>query len=270
MQFYVAIALAVAAAVRLRRTRLVLPVTLVALAASAVAPFLLWHGGRGANEIYFGTATNLQQLLGGVALAVVWRRGGLDRLPPVVRRLLALAGGVTLAWMLFAVGNVTFKYLGALTVVTAATAAVMVGLLVPGATDRRWPRGLAHPVLTWLGRRSYGIYLWHWPLAEWTNRIPHVYGVPLGIALSLGLAEASWRLVEQPAGRLARRLVRPSPSPPEAGPAPVRAPAAGGGRPRPAAVATGGPTGTAPTRSPVRSGWYPSSRSSVGRASHGS
>jgi peptidoglycan/LPS O-acetylase OafA/YrhL len=57
------------------------------------------------------------------------------------------------------------------------------------------------------------VYLWHWPRAEWTNRIPHCIGVPLGIGLSLALAEASWRLIERPAQLGARRR-RPKPEAP--------------------------------------------------------
>ncbi|HET9731191.1 MAG TPA: acyltransferase [Acidimicrobiales bacterium] len=208
VQFYVGVVLAVWAAVRFRRRSWLLPAALGLAAVSAGTPWLLWHHGQGANEIYFGTRTNMQQLLGGAALAMVWRRGGLDRLPRRVLGGLGAAGGAALAWMFMEVGDVTFKYLGALSVVTAATAAVVAYCLraEDGGTRPPAVRVLSHPVLTWLGRRSYGIYLWHWPLAEWTNRLPHSFGIPLGVGLSLALAEASWRLVEQPAGRLSRRL----------------------------------------------------------------
>jgi peptidoglycan/LPS O-acetylase OafA/YrhL len=92
------------------------------------------------------------------------------------------------------------KYLGAETV-TAVAAAAVVAFLVTCPADAPASHALGVAPLTWLGRRSYGVYLWHWPLAEWTNRIPHQIGVPLGIGLSLLLAEASWRLVERPAQR---------------------------------------------------------------------
>ncbi|HET9690211.1 MAG TPA: acyltransferase [Acidimicrobiales bacterium] len=207
VQFYLAVVVAVWAAVRSRHQSWLLPAAAVLAVVSAGAPWLLWHHGRGANEIYFGTLTNMQQLLGGAVLALAWRRGVLDRLPRRVLAALGAAGGATLAWMVMAVGNVTFKYLGALSVVTAATVAVAAYCLRAEAGEHRPPavRVLSHPVLTWLGRRSYAIYLWHWPLAEWTNRLPHPLGVPLGVGLSLALAEASWRLVEQPAVRFSRR-----------------------------------------------------------------
>ena len=205
VQFYVAAVLIVFLAVRFRRTAWLLPVLLAGVAASAAAPFLMWRHGLGRNEIYFGTWTNAQQLLGGAALALAWRKGRLDSLPRWAVRGLGAGGGATLAWLLWGVGDVRFKYLGALTVVTAATVGIMTYCLRRDG-DGRGSRWLSQPVLTWLGSRSFGIYLWHWPLAEWTNRLPHSFGIPLGIGLSLALAEASWRLVEQPALRFVRQL----------------------------------------------------------------
>ena len=204
VQFYVVVALVVGLAVRARRTGWLLPVTLALAVGSAAAPFFLWHHGLGRNEIYFGSWTNMQQLLGGAALAIIWRRGWLDRVPPRVTRRVGAAGGAALAWLLFEVGDVRFKYLGALTVVTVATAGVVMYCMATDGRHERSSRGLSNPVLTWLGRRSYGIYLWHWPLAEWTNRLPHPFGIPLGISLSLALAEGSWRLVEAPAAGYAK------------------------------------------------------------------
>jgi peptidoglycan/LPS O-acetylase OafA/YrhL len=113
-------------------------------------------------------------------------------------------------WVLLDVGSQTFKYLGAETVNAVAAAAVVAHLLVaPGGA---WSaRLLSLPPLRWLGTRSYAIYLWHWPMAVWTGGMAHRVGVPLGIAASLALAELSWRLVEQPAQRLRRRL-QPAPA----------------------------------------------------------
>ncbi|MBO0732590.1 MAG: acyltransferase [Acidimicrobiaceae bacterium] len=176
----------------------------VGIVGSAMVPWLVWRGGMGANIIYFGTAPRLQQLLAGAAVAVMWRRGVFDRLPPAVVRIAGGLGAVALLLMCFTVGNVTFKYLGAETAAWLASALVIVCLLASPAWSLSG-RVLASAPLTWLGRRSYGVYLWHWPLAEWTNRMPHSIGLPLGVGTSLLLAETSWQLVERPAQHWSRR-----------------------------------------------------------------
>ena len=62
---------------------------------------------------------------------------------------------------------------------------------------------LGHPILSWLGLRSYAIYLWHWPIFMVTRAqldVP-IDGLPL-FALRLGLtlvaADLSFRFVENP------------------------------------------------------------------------
>jgi acyltransferase-like protein len=64
-------------------------------------------------------------------------------------------------------------------------------------------RGLAVAPLRWIGRRSYGIYLWHWPVMALTRpgldvRWPLWALVPLQIAATVALAAASYRWIEQP------------------------------------------------------------------------
>ncbi|MCF6744617.1 acyltransferase [Blastococcus sp. KM273128] len=66
-------------------------------------------------------------------------------------------------------------------------------------------RVLSSSVARWLGSRSYALYLWHWPilvlhLVESGRETPSAKGAAAVIALSLLLTEATYRLVERPAG----------------------------------------------------------------------
>jgi hypothetical protein len=74
-------------------------------------------------------------------------------------------------------------------------------------------RGLAVQPLRYLGERSYGIYLWHWPVYLVTRPdldVP-IRGIPLlvvRVAITVALAAASYRFVEMPIrnGALSRSI----------------------------------------------------------------
>jgi hypothetical protein len=62
---------------------------------------------------------------------------------------------------------------------------------------------MAQQPLRWIGERSYGIYLWHWPVMALTRPgIDITWSkwllVPAQIAVSVGLAAISYRVVEMP------------------------------------------------------------------------
>ncbi|WP_040338465.1 acyltransferase family protein [Candidatus Blastococcus massiliensis] len=70
-------------------------------------------------------------------------------------------------------------------------------------------RVLSRPVMSWLGARSYALYLWHWPilvlyLVHSGRETPSLAGAVQVIGLSLILSEATYRWVEQPAAERIR------------------------------------------------------------------
>ncbi|WP_263358724.1 acyltransferase family protein [Acidicapsa ligni] len=105
-------------------------------------------------------------------------------------------------------------------------AIVLTSMLIFGALESALPSGLArffgNPVMTYLGRRSYALYLIHGPLrvAVQASRVhgtlanlPQGVGVDILLVLSilvisLILSELSWRLIEMPAQNLRHRLMR--------------------------------------------------------------
>lgn len=217
-QFYLVWPIVIVILLR-KAPRALLPVTALCAAVSASLPWLLWHGGAGADQIYFGSTTRVQGLLIGSLGAQIWSRGWFAPVPVAVRRALAGASALTLGWMFVTVGDEPFKYLGGL--VVASTAGILLVMHFAEPAPEGWFGWvLGRAPLQWLGQRSYAIYLWQYVFDSWTNPLPHIFGVPFGIGLSLVAAEVSWRLVEVPAQRLARRrrAARPvtTPAPPPA------------------------------------------------------
>ncbi len=181
-------------------------------ALSAALMVLLYQPGGDPTRVYFGTDTRLFDLLAGAVVAVVAAgrpqptarvRTALHVAAPVAAVGLAVCwvtaggpGGLPAPWM-FRGGFLLCAILAA--VVVADVRQERLGVL--GAV-------LSVRPLRALGRISYGVYLWHWPIfVEMTTGRTGLSGVALDsarVALTLVVATASYVLVERPIRR--RRL----------------------------------------------------------------
>lgn len=177
-------------------------------AAAAVALYRLvvlqvgWNPFRVSN----GTDTHCDGLLLGAALAF-WIASG-ARLP--ARRAMSamvLAGSVgLLAFMELAHDAVLIEEAGYV-VAALATAAIIASEV--GHGDSPLHRLLSIPALRWVGRRSYALYLFHFPIFIVIGVGPSRYGHwILAVALSFLAAVASQVLIEAPALTLKRRFER--------------------------------------------------------------
>jgi peptidoglycan/LPS O-acetylase OafA/YrhL len=212
---------------RLRRQR-VLTVALVGAAASALAMALMYTPGVDPSRVYFGTDTRATGLLCGAALAFLWSPGDKYRpaearhqrlrLPdrgrfrrrwgwttPLLLDVLSIAALGGLIWFFLHLGEFEpFLYRGGLALVGLTTLAAIMAVVHPYAHVGSYLLGSAP--MRWLGVRSYGIYLWHWPVFMVTRPELDVPfgGLPL-LALRLGitivLADLSYRFVETPIRR---------------------------------------------------------------------
>jgi peptidoglycan/LPS O-acetylase OafA/YrhL len=158
------------------------------------------------DRIYFGTDTRAAELLAGALLAVGLAVVG-PRLAAVGSRWasgLGVGAIGALGLLVVAVDTTTrWLYLGGFAAVSLLSVVAIVGAIHDGPLAR----ALGCRPLRWLGIRSYGIYLYHWPVFLWldapaTGR-DGVALLALRLAVTLVLAEASFRFVEQPirAGR---------------------------------------------------------------------
>jgi peptidoglycan/LPS O-acetylase OafA/YrhL len=202
-QFYLLWPLLLTLMLRRWSLRRVLGVVLALATASAALMAFLYVPDTDPSRVYFGADTRASGLLFGAALAFVWAperiSKRLDRLP---FDLIGLGALGVLAWLCWSVNQFSATlYQGGFAVVGIATIVLIAATVHPRA--RLGPLVLGREPLRWVGLRSYGIYLWHWPIFMLTR--PNL-DVPLDgallfilrLAATFVLADISYRLVETP------------------------------------------------------------------------
>jgi len=180
---------------------------------SALLMALLFSPGTDATRVYYGTDTHLVGLMVGAALAVAWASPRLSlRVAPSRwgrhgRYAVPLAAAVLLAEMVLLDEDSPGTFRGGIVLASVATAVLVMGVIdrQPGTTTvvQRLAR---HPIATWVGARSYSIYLWHWPVillvALDNPSAPGSAGFWLNrtwcVVVTLALADLTFRLVETP------------------------------------------------------------------------
>jgi peptidoglycan/LPS O-acetylase OafA/YrhL len=203
-QFYLVWPIVVIVVLKVSKSpRVLLGVAVAGVLASATEMALLFHTGLDPSRIYYGTDTRAQDILTGAALGIL-----LVRRPPVSSQRarvafssLAGVGGLVfvLEWIRIN-GSPNITYRGGFLLADLMVALVICGVsMAPAGIPARI---LAFRPLTFVGRISYGLYLWHWPvflvlteartgLAGWTL-------FALRVAVTFVIAVLSWYLVEVP------------------------------------------------------------------------
>jgi peptidoglycan/LPS O-acetylase OafA/YrhL/lysophospholipase L1-like esterase len=187
------------------RTRLGL-LTFAGAIVSAVAMALIYSKGQDPTRVYEGTDTRAFELLFGAAVAFVWPTSALTaRIREGARNLLDLVGGVCLAGILILIASTgsysSFLYPWGFVLLSIATAVLVAVVVHPASRLGRW---LGWEPLRWIGVRSYGIYLWQWPIIVFTTPAGGGVNVLRGagqVALTLLISSLSWRWIEEPIRR---------------------------------------------------------------------
>ncbi|MFZ9359320.1 MAG: acyltransferase family protein, partial [Ilumatobacteraceae bacterium] len=166
------------------------------------------------DYLFLGTFTRSSGLLLGAALAIWWRpwllqnsRAGESKLYDIV----GFGGLVALALMMWRFhtviegtdgGTVGYDLLfrGGFFLTDLASVALIAAAVHPGS--KIIAKSLSNPVLVWLGRRSYGFYLFHWPVFQFYRRFAGQgltpYEFVVLVLLALALTELSYRYIETP------------------------------------------------------------------------
>jgi peptidoglycan/LPS O-acetylase OafA/YrhL len=187
-----------------------------ALALASVAALWLHHApGGDTARAYYGTDTRAAAILYGAVVALVLAgrtRRSSDRFERVLSALAWPATAVLAAMWATMSGGADALYRWGLPLVGISAALVIAAISGPRAGTLGW--GLSAAPLRWLGTISYGLYLWHWPVFVVLDADRLGFGglrlTAVRLAVSLGLAVVSLRVVEQPVrtGRLPHRQWR--------------------------------------------------------------
>jgi len=181
---------------------------------SAVTPAAYWDvAGRPISKmdtLYLSTISRSTGLLLGAAFAMLWRpvavmRGPLRDKGPALDLLAAvgLAALGALAWFLHVIGDTgqadPWLFRGGFLAVGLATVMVMAAVTHRGA--RAGPL-LGNPVFNWIGTRSYGLYLFHYPIyqiiRETAGSTLTVAEFAVAMVCTAVITEFSYRFVEMP------------------------------------------------------------------------
>jgi peptidoglycan/LPS O-acetylase OafA/YrhL len=183
-----------------KTSRLAVPMFLLAGATFALM-IRMYTPPADPSRVYYGTDTRATGFLLGAGLAMLSKPGsGTSRR----NRIFDAAGFTGILGLLWLFSNLheyeTFLYRGGFLLTAAFTCLV---ILAVSNSRTRLSRLLGFSPLRWLGTRSYGIYLWHWPLmaaCNWGSGSAQPDGFTLALQLTLTalLAEFSYRWIEQP------------------------------------------------------------------------
>lgn len=209
-------------------------------AVSAVAMMVLYNPATDPSRVYYGTDTRVFSLLLGAWMAFIPDRDlaparlvrhlGLDRLADAAKHgksksdtaeaattkpselarfwsspasidLMGVVGLVGLAAMVALTNGYTaFQYRGGTLLCSILTLMVIAACVQPQGMVAR---ALAAEPLVWIGKRSYSIYLWHYPLLLLMNPVANINDTPwwhyiLQVLLVVAVAECSYRFIETP------------------------------------------------------------------------
>jgi len=179
--------------------------TVFILAVASAVEMALLFDPQNINRVYYGTDTRAFSLLLGSWLALCWPINRLNAsLTAHAARILDGVGIgallITLLGFFTLPGQSSWTYRGGMFFYSLIGMILIATVVHPGSHMNRW---LTNPFFTWIGQRSYGIYVYQLPVMVFYERVVEIGRHPVINALVeclliLAISEFSYRLVEQP------------------------------------------------------------------------
>lgn len=173
---------------------------------SAVWMMMVYEPGLDPSRVYYGTDTRLFSLLIGSSFALLLPRQPLTNHVSKARiwafEILAIIGLLVFLFMVVYTNQYdSFVYRGGMVVLSITTALLTLSLAVPCTV---WVKKILEwKPLRWIGIRSYGIYLWHYPVIMLMNSSVNTGGInyvkiTFEVTLTFILASMSYTFIEKP------------------------------------------------------------------------
>jgi peptidoglycan/LPS O-acetylase OafA/YrhL len=193
------------------RARVFSTVTLLVATLSSIA-YALRLAGDGDAGAYYLLTTRFWELAAGVLLCLGLKRfGRMNEVPGLSLRWLRGAGAflalALLVGTFFQGGGVVLD--GSKTPLAVAATVVLLACLQGAHAASPATQVLSLEPMRYVGRMSYSLYLWHWPIMvvfRWTFGLADTVPFTAAIALSAFFAWVSWRWIERPSSRVLLRL----------------------------------------------------------------
>jgi len=180
--------------------------TLLLASVSTLERSLLYLYGFGGARVYYALDTRLDSILFGCLIGIAlhfWKGWDLHK---NVSRLLPIVGATGLCWLILTCKeSYPWRYWYGFLLTAAFSASLLWSIVTPGA---EWAKKvLSFPILVYLGKRSYGLYLWH----DFINMLLHTEShgsvrTIFSAVLALVVTELSYSLIERPAIALKDRF----------------------------------------------------------------
>jgi peptidoglycan/LPS O-acetylase OafA/YrhL len=203
-QFYLVWPLLVSGVFLVHQRRAALLFTILGAGLASVIAMAYEFDRTDPSRAYFGTDTRVHVLLAGAAFSVVLVRHPSLLANRVLRRVdrwgaPVVVGLVGIAFALLS-DQSPFYYRGGSLLFAIATVLLLFSVeLRPHAA---LARVLSAQPLRWIGQLSYSLYLWHWPIIVWLDRLRPIQSTfgrrILEIGATLVLASFSYYVIERP------------------------------------------------------------------------
>ena len=198
-QFYLVWPLVLFGLLRSGLTRRGILLSIMTLILCSVAQMAaLQSSGATVLRLYTGSDTRAHSLLVGCLFSLALHWGYLKTESTRRYQTFAVVSFIVLIASAFLVhiGN-RILYSGGSLVVAICAGILILGLVI--SDKNRLTALFCHPVLQWLGKRSYGLYIWHWPIFYLCSYLRRpALAIPCGIIGALIAAAASYRFIELP------------------------------------------------------------------------